>query len=79
MADDSDKLSLIMLKQIDTKLDSLLEKLSNFSRPASAIEHPNLEAGSGHLSDRAKKIAAMTPAAARQTDAVELLHRDRAR
>jgi hypothetical protein len=59
---------LEMLKQIDRKLDVMLEKLS--------------EAGgrfaSNSRSARAKHIAALTPAV-RQTDAVEVLHEDRSR
>jgi len=70
---DSENLTLQMLKQIDEKLEKLLERLSSERRWDSASAVKSLRSTS------AKEIAALTPPAVRQTDAVELLHEDRLR
>jgi hypothetical protein len=64
--------TLEMLRQIDRKLDAMLEKLSD---PKASNGGSN---SSRSLMARAREIAAMTPAV-RQTDSVELLHEDRLR
>jgi len=72
---DSESMTLEMLKRIDQKLDALLQKMSRENRS----EGP---AGSTADFSRlacARQIAALTPRAARQTDAVKLLREDRAR
>jgi hypothetical protein len=79
MADNRDDRALNMLKQIDSKLDSVLEKLSIFASEASPLGVRSAGPRSARRSERARQVAAMTPAAIRQTDSVELLHQDRAR
>lgn len=69
----SDNTTLQMLRRIDQKLEKLLNKLrgvANREPGSTAVESP---------SARAKQIAALTPRAVKQTDAVELLHEDRRR
>jgi hypothetical protein len=67
----SESLTLQMLKQIDRKLETLIEKVSGGqSRPSK---------GASSLAARAREIAALTPHGVKQTDAVELLHEDRLR
>lgn len=68
----SDTTTLEMLKKIDRKLDAVLDSLSE----TKGSEGPSK---SGSLAARARDIAALTPPAVRQTDAVELLHEDRSR
>lgn len=66
----SDDTALEMLKQIDRKLDAVLDSLTG---------PRDEESKSGSLAARAREIAALTPRAVQQTDAVELLHEDRLR
>jgi hypothetical protein len=65
-----ENLTLRMLRQIEQKLDSLLEKLSSAPHPYPDAKRP---------SECAKEIAALTPRMVQQTDSVELLHEDRSR
>jgi len=69
-----ESLTLHMLRQIDQKLERLLKKLSDERRDNDAGSR-----GGNGLSASAREIAALTPHAVRQTDAVELLHEDRSR
>lgn len=71
---DTDNLTLQLLRQIDRKLETLLKKLSGEGRP----ERNDLD-DANRRAEHAKEIAALTPRAARQTDAVQLLHEDRLR
>lgn len=66
----SDNTTLEMLKQIDRKLDAVLDSLTGAKDD---------ESKRGSLAARAEEIAALTPRAVQQTDAVELLHEDRLR
>jgi hypothetical protein len=63
--------TLQMLKQIDQKLDRLLNNLSD-ARGRGAPEE-----GKHSLLARAKAIAALTPRGIKQTNSVELLREDR--
>jgi len=78
MADNPDDRTPNMLKRIDSKLDTLLEKLSIFAPAAGPLGARSIGPKSALRSERARQAAAMTPAAIRQTDAVKLFHRDRA-
>ena len=68
---EAEALTLQMLKKMDEKLERLLRKMSG---ETSSV----LQAGDSPFAC-ARKIAALTPRAVRQTDAVELLHEDRLR
>ena len=72
---ESDHLTLQLLKQIDQKLERLLQKLS----VRRARTSPMTSRKSSQRAAYAKEIAALTPRTARQTDAVDLLHEDRLR
>ena len=72
---ESDHLTLQLLKQIDQKLERLLQKLSAEKRQ----ERSDILKEFSQRAAHAKEIAALTPRSAQQTDAVDLLHEDRLR
>jgi hypothetical protein len=77
MGDES--LSYELLKQINRKLDALLESLSDTRPNANGGERLDSGAPAKRLRDRAVRISALTPTGVTQTDAVELLRQDRVR
>ncbi len=70
---EAETLTLQLLKQIDHKLETLLQKLPDARDQITAAVRHNSRA------DRAREIAALTPQSIKQTDTVELLHEDRLR
>jgi hypothetical protein len=69
----SENETLQMLKQIDRKLERVLDKLSD------AENRDIRSTGSSSLLSRARQIAALTPRGVTQTNTVVLLHEDRQR
>jgi hypothetical protein len=70
---EAETLTLQLLKQIDHKLETLLQKLPDGRSQRTAAGKHNSRA------DRAREIAALTPQSIKQTNAVELLREDRLR
>jgi hypothetical protein len=70
---EAETLTLQLLKQIDHKLETLLQRLRDARDQGTAVAKSNSRA------ERAREIAALTPQSIKQTDAVELLHEDRLR
>jgi len=71
---ESEAQALQLLRQMNQKLDRLLEGLARKTEAPSSVETHRKTRG-----ELAEEIAALTPPSARQTDAVELLHADRMR
>jgi hypothetical protein len=71
---ETEALTLQLLRQIDQKLERLLKESSD----GAGEKSPGWKLTKSH-SECAEEIAAMTPGAISQTDAVELLHEDRLR
>jgi len=69
---EAEAIAIQLLKQIDQKLNRLVEKLSEESAGGTELSAKS-------RSERAREVAAMTPRSIRQTDTVELLHEDRLR
>jgi hypothetical protein len=70
---ETETLTLQLLKQIDHKLETLLQKLPDARDQRTAARKHNSPA------ERSREIAALTPQSIKQTDAVELLREDRLR
>ncbi len=75
----SDDVTVHMLREIDRKLDALIEKLSIRAEGKNSDQGAIVATPAEPLSECASKIAALTPKGARQTDTVELLRQDRSR